>query len=383
MKKRSVIWSAAVVIVVLLAVFLLKKPAAEYYVLKRTDVNYKILASCTVSFPEPYEMAAKTEGDVKGIAVVEGQIVKKGALLIQVDDFKERQNLTIAENNYENAKLKLLNSREETYPRLTEQLNDAQAALTDAKNHAERTQALYAGGAVSRVELENAQTKLEAAQARFNQAKLQLDSFAKSGVAAELINQLNILNAQVELAKRAVNEKQFIAPYDCTIVKIAMKEGETVKAGEKALTILEKKPWVLETNVDQKELGFLETGLPCFIMFDAYPAEKVKANISLVCSTIDYAKGTCNLKLQTNENKAFIKHGMTGSVEISGKKIRDVNINVLALPSKYILREKEGNFVLVKTEKNTDKRAVEFTPIGEKWVSVKNIPEGSRIVLPK
>jgi HlyD family secretion protein len=383
MKNKVILSLIGFAVIALLFVFVLIKPAAEYYILKRTDVDYKILASCTVSFPEPYEMAAKTEGDVKSIPVAEGQQVKKGVLLIQVDDFKEKQNLTIAVNNYENTKLKLINSKEETYPRLKEQLNDAGSVLAEAQNHADRIKALFDAGAVSKVELENAKTKLEAAQAKFNQTKLQLDSYAKSGAAAELINQLNILNAQVELAKRAVGERQFIAPYDCTIVKIDVKEGETVAAGKKAVTILEKKTWVLETNVDQKELGFLEAGLPCFVVFDAYPAEKVKANISLVCSTIDYAKGTCNLKLQIQENKAFIKHGMTGSVEISGKKIRNVNINVLALPSKYILREEGGNFVLVKTAKNIEKTAVEFNPIGEKWVAVRNIPEGSRIMLPK
>ena len=242
---------------------------------------------------------------------------------------------------------------------------------------------MYAGGAVSRVELENAMTKLDAAQARFNQAKLQLDSYARSGAAAELINQLNILNAQVELARRAVNEKQFIAPYDCTIVKIDVKEGETVATGKKALTLLETKPWVLETNVDQKELGFLETGLPCFVVFDAFPAERVKASISLVCATIDYAKGTCNLKLQIEENKAFIKHGMTGSVEIAGRNISGLNRNVLALPANYVLRENEGDFVLVQTGTGIEKTRVEATPIGEKWLNVRNLPEGTRIVLPR
>jgi multidrug resistance efflux pump len=383
MKNKTALLLIGSVVIALLAVFLLKKPAAEYYVLKKTDVDYKILASCTVSFPEPYEMAAKTEGDIEIIRVVEGQQVKRSTLLVQVDDFKERQNLTIAMNNYENTKLKLVNAKEETYPRLKEQLNDAGSVLADAQNHADRIKVLFAAGAVSKVDLENAMTKLDAAQAKFNQSQLQLDSYAKSGAAAELINQLNILNAQVELAKRAVNDKQFVAPYDCTIVKIVVKEGETVAVGEKIVTILEKKPWVLETNVDQKELGFLEAGLPCAVVFDAYPAEKVKAYISLVCSIIDYAKGTCNLKLQIAENKPFIKHGMTGSVEISGKKVQGVNVNVLALPSKYILREKEGNFVLVRTDKKVEKRAVEFNPIGEKWVSVKNIPAGTRIALPK
>jgi hypothetical protein len=38
---------------------------------------------------------------------------------------------------------------------------------------------------------------------------------------------------------------------------------------------------------------------------------------------------------------------------------------------------------MVKTAKNIEKTAVEFNPIGEKWVAVRNIPEGARIMLPK
>jgi len=149
------------------------------------------------------------------------------------------------------------------------------------------------------------------------------------------------------------------------------------------VTVLEKKPWVLETNVDQKDLGFLEAGLPCHVVFDAYPAEKVKASISLVCSVIDFAKGTCNLKLQVAEDRPFIKHGMTGSVEISGKRMTGVNVNVLALPVKYIRRENGGSFVLVQKGRAREKTALEFTPIGEKWVSVKNLSAGTRIALPE
>jgi hypothetical protein len=102
-----------------------------------------------------------------------------------------------------------------------------------------------------------------------------------------------------------------------------------------------------------------------------------------VCATIDFAKGTCNLKLQIDENKAFIKHGMTGSVEISGRNVRGVNRGVLALPANYVLREKDGDFVLVQTGKNIEKTKVETVAIGERWRSVKNLPEGTRIVLPR
>jgi HlyD family secretion protein len=383
MKKKTVLVLSGFFLIALLFVFLLKQPGGKYYTLKRTAVDYKILGSCTVSFPEPYEMVARAAGDIVRILVAEGQQARKGDLLIQVDDFKERQNLTIAMNNYENMKLKRVNAKEEIYPRLKEQRNEAGAALAEAQKNADRIGVLFHAGAISNVDNEEAKTKLESAQARFNQVQLQLDSYSRSGAAAELINQLNILNAQVELARRAVNDRRFIAPYDCTIVTLYVKPGETVAAGKKIATILEKKPWMLETNVDQKELGFLEAGLPCLVVFDAYPEEKIQGRVSQVAAVVDFAKGTCSLKLQITEDRPFIRHGMTGNVEISGKRIENVNVHVLALPVEYILREKSGNFVLVKTGRSSEKKTVVFNPIGEKWVSVRNLPEGTRIALPE
>ena len=364
MKRKTILLSAGIALIAVIAFLLLRRPGGETFVLKRIDVDYKILASCTVSYPEPYTMTAKAAGDVVRIAVGEGQAARRGDLLVQIDDFRERQNLAIAASNYESAKLKLVNSREEVYPRLREQLNDAGASLAEAQNHADRIDALYKAGAVSKVEWERAATALDAARARYNGIKLQVDSYARSGAAADLINQLNGLNAQLELARRTVADKRFTAPYDCTVVKLDVQPGEAVAAGQKVVTVLERTPWVLETSVDQKELAFLETGLPCHVVFDAFPAERVPARVSLVCAVIDLDKGTCSLKLQVAADRPFIKHGMTGSVEIAGKRLAGVNVAVLALPTRFLLRENGAGFVLVRRGRSTVKTAVAFSAIG-------------------
>jgi len=147
--------------------------------------------------------------------------------------------------------------------------------------------------------------------------------------------------------------------------------------------VLERRPWVLEANVDQKDLSFLETGLSAAVRFDAYPAETMRAQVSLVCSVIDLDKGTCGLKIQLEGERPFIKHGMTGSVEIAGKKIAGVNADVLALPTRYILRGQGEAHVLLRGKKGLAKTLVEFTPIGEKWVSIRNLPAGARVALPE
>jgi HlyD family secretion protein len=382
--KKNAMWIAGIALAALLAAFLLRKPAGGGdFVLKRTDIDYSILASCTVSYPQPYDLAAKAGGDVVAVPAREGQSAAKGSLLVQIDDFRERQNLAIAQSNYEGVKLKMANAREEVYPRLREQLNDAGASLAEAQANADRIGVLFQAGAVAKVDRERADTALEAARARFNQVKLQVDSYSRSGAAAELINQLNALSAQVELARRAVADKRVVAPYDCTVVDLDIVPGETVETGRRVAVVLERRPWILEANVDQRELGFLEDGLPAVAVFDAFPADKVAASVNLVCSLIDLDKGTCRLKLRVEQDRPFIRHGMTGSVEIRGRRVPGVSAGVLALPVRYIVRENDRRFVLLRKGRNVERTALEYTPIGEKWVAVRNLPEGARLALPE
>ena len=67
----------------------------------------------------------------------------------------------------------------------------------------------------------------------------------------------------------------------------------------------------------------------------------------------------------------------------SGKKIEKLNVNALVLLSKYIIKEKNGDFVLTKTEKGSEKIKIEYVPIGEKWVSVTNLPVGTKVLFSK
>jgi len=381
-QKVAFILAGIIVLTILIALFIKTSPD-EFYILERRDIEYWITATCTVQFPEPYTLTVKAEGDVIEVPVVEGQTVRQGDRLVQLDDFKEKQELAIALSNYETAKLKTINAREEDYPRLLEQLRNAEVSLSEVRNHAQRLSRLFQAGGVSQVDWEKAQTRKDEAQARFNQVKLQVDAYKRSGRAAEWVEQLNVLDARVKLARRAVSDMRLVAPYNGLIVKLDAKPGETLVMGETAVTVLEDKPWVLEAGVDQKELPFLEAGLPCTITFDAFPAEKVKARVSLVCAVISLAKGTCRLKIEVTENRSFIKHGMTGIVEITGKKRKDVNADVLALPTRFLIRSPRGNFVMVKNGKDVERKMVTVVPIGEKWVNVTNLPEGTPITLPE
>lgn len=378
LKTRTKAFLIPGVILLLFILFGRGKKTGETYLLKPVDVDYTILASCIVSEPAPYGITAPSDGEIRKVLVREGEKVKKGQVLLQLDDYREQQDLSISMNNLEGVRLKIKNTEEDELPRLREQLGQDAAALTNARSYLTRLESIDEIGGVTKVDLDQARNNYQQALGRYNKTRLQLDSYTRSGALADLMNQQKILAARIELAKKNVADKRITAPYDGTVTEIGISEGESVRGGKSVLTIIEKKDWVLETNVDQKELPFLAMFQPAHVMLDAYPSEKIDAEIILICSGIDVSKGSCNLKLRIRENRPFIKHGMTGNVEIFAVKYR----RALAIPSRFLEKKDAGGFVYAFEKKKRRRIRADYAAVGENWVILKNIPVNTVLALP-
>lgn len=351
---------------------------AEYYTLKPVDINYSILASCSVKYPQPLDMNVPSAGKVVRTAVSDGTFVRKGQVLIQLDDYNERQNLDISMKNLESTRLKLDNARTEQLPKLRQQLVQLQSDLDKAQNDLERKKQLFASNFIAKSDVENADNKYQQALSSYNQVKLSLDSYETSGPIAELNQQLAVQQSQLGLAQKAVDDKKLVAPFDGTVTKVNVQNGQSVQPGIAVLTIVEKSPWVLEAEVDQKELPFLSNNQTALISFDAYPQDHVKANVIYVCALVDAQKGTCNLKFEIRENKNYIKYGMTGTVEIAAGLYKQK----LAIPSRFAEKSEGGYSVWIWNGKTAEKVALDYETIGEQWIVVKNLKAGSVILLP-
>ena len=102
-KARGLKISAVFLVLLLLLLgsrlIYLKRNTFDYYSLKPLDLNYTVLASGRVSFPQPYEIAAATSGKITAINCREGELVREGQLLVEMDDYQDRQNVLSAMSN--------------------------------------------------------------------------------------------------------------------------------------------------------------------------------------------------------------------------------------------------------------------------------------------
>jgi HlyD family secretion protein len=362
----------------LLLVFSCGGKGPDYYTLKPVDINYSILASCSVKYPQPLDLYSTSYGKVVKVSASDGNFVRKGQVLVQLDDFSERQNLDIAMKNLASTRLKLENAKNEQLPKLRQQFNQLQSDLDKSKNDLERKKQLFDSNFISKSDVENAENKYQQSLSSYNQVKLSLESYETSGPIADLNQQISIQQSQVGISQKAVDDKKLTAPFDGTVTKVNVQNGQSVQPGMMAVTIVEKSPWVLEAEVDQKELPFLSNGQVAIVSFDAYPQDRVKANTVYVCALVDAQKGTCNLKFEIRENKSYVKFGMTGTVEISAGIYRQK----LAIPSRFAEKTEGGYSAWIWNGKSAEKVVLNYDTIGEQWIVVKNLKTGTKFLLP-
>ncbi len=157
-KKRLSIYILTILGDIIFLVFITKeknvKFKADFIRLKPIDLQYTILANFTVEYPVPLEMKFFQEGTVKAIKAREGDNLTKGQIIIELDDFKARQEYIISQKELEAAEIKLKNAREEILPKLEEKLKKLKADLAQAESMVQRYRKLEKEGGISRAQLE-------------------------------------------------------------------------------------------------------------------------------------------------------------------------------------------------------------------------------------
>ncbi len=351
----------------------LKKQAVDFFVLKPFDLSYTILANCTVDYPEPLDLSFLQGGIVGSVEARDGETVVRGRPLVRLDPFEAERNLAISTDGLRSAEDRLANAREEVLPNLREKLNEYELNLEQAELNRKRYAQLLAAGGVSRADAEKADKAYQQALSQRNQQKLELENFSRSGLLADLENQVSIARARVELARRNLANTRIEAPFDGMVLKVHVQAGAKVAAAARAVTVLERAKWQLVLNVDQRELPFLKLGLPAVATMDAYPEERIAGAVSFVCSEVDKAKNTCELRVELSEDKPFVKSGMAGRVEITAATFE----RAPAVPAKFVKKGAGGPFVWVWSGRRAALVKAAVRPVGERWVLVDGLPEGA------
>ncbi|MBC7204757.1 MAG: efflux RND transporter periplasmic adaptor subunit, partial [Pusillimonas sp.] len=230
--------------------------------------------------------------------VERGQAIQQNEVLIvlRADDLK-------AQEQEAQAALTLL--RDSRKPQALARLKQAQSHLTQAKREVQRRRLLAKERAIPTEDLEQAENALAAAQAGFDQARLELMALAQNGI------EESILQQRLNAARAALDKTQIRAPFSGTVLEHYVAPGDTVQPGQTLLTLRDQSNAELLVPVDERNLGLLEQGQPATILADAYPNYAFSAKITSIAPVIDPQRGTVDIRLGVDPAPDFLREDMT------------------------------------------------------------------------
>jgi HlyD family secretion protein len=252
---------------------------------RRQDLSSVVSASGEIR-PKTYvNIGANAFGKITHLLVKEGEHVRKGQLLAQLENVQSSADVNANQASVQAAETDAL-AAEAALKTSEADLERAKADYDRNKLDWDRAQSLFKDGLISKSDFDSrknawatADAGLVQAQARVAQAKAQKDSAAK-----------HIAQNQATLIRFAdvLQKATYIAPYDGVITNLPVREGETVvmgiqnSPGSTLMTLADMSVITAEVKVDETDIVNVHLGQPAEVTIDAIPKKVFHGTVSQI-----------------------------------------------------------------------------------------------------
>ncbi|MEC5218157.1 HlyD family secretion protein [Actimicrobium sp. GrIS 1.19] len=319
---RTHLWQglAALLVVVVAGGLLLRwwmGPQVSTESVLRRDFVQTVVASGHVEAPHRLDVGVQITGAVVRVPVTEGQAVKAGDLLVELEAAELSASSRQAEGAVVQAQAKLRQLQEVQGPVAAQTLGRAQATLASARAALARDQELFSRGFIGLAALEDARKTVQLADADVRAAQMQLDTTASSG-SDRALALANVAGAQAsaQAARARAGYTTIKAPVAGTLIARNVEVGDVVQPGKVLMTLSPEGATQLVVAIDEKNLALLALGQPALVSADAYPSQRFTATLAYINPGVNATTGAVEVKLDVAAPPAVLKQDMTVSVDI-------------------------------------------------------------------
>ena len=286
--KKVAIGAVAAVLLVAIVGFTVYQSRKNVVTVQTGHVQKQDLAAVVTASgeikPKTYvNIGANAFGKIVKLYVKEGETVKRGQLLAQIENVQSaadvaanRAALGAAQTDYVASQAALKTS--------VADLNRAKSDLERAKLDYDRAIGLYNAQLIPKSEFdmrkstwEMAAAALAQTQARVAQAKAQQDSADR---------RINQNQANLTRASDVLSKTIYSAPFDGIVTNLPVREGETVvigiqnSPGSTLMTIADMSVITAEVKVDETDIVNVKLGQPADVTIDAIPKKVFSGVVS-------------------------------------------------------------------------------------------------------
>src|SRR5580658_943837 len=237
-----------------------------------------------------FEAHAPVATSVQRVLVKEGDAVKKGQLLVVLDDAEARAQAARAQTLLKAAQADLSaaergGSQEEMLS-LNAQLVKARTDRDTAQRNLAALKKLASEGAATAGEVREAENSVSIAEAQLTFLKQKQTKRYSNADLAHVEAQRTEADATYEAAQDVLSKSNVRAPFDGIVYSLPAKQGGFVAAGDLLLQVADLRKIVVRAFVDEPDVARLAVGDSIQVTWDAIPGRVWQATLTAIPSTV-------------------------------------------------------------------------------------------------
>lgn len=293
---------------------------------QRTDIVESVYASGVLKSQNQYEVFSRAVGVVKAVFVHEGDSIKKGDPLFQIEN---RSSSITTENARLTALANDLSRNKEKLAEAALNIGFAQNKLSNDSLLFMRQRSLWRQNIGTKVELEQRELSYQYAAINLKKSQVAYD---------DLNRQLNLISEQsrnnLKMAQNSEDDFVIKSEVDGFVYQLNAQKGELANSTT-PLAVLGESDFVLELNVDELDIVKIKEGQKVVVRLDSYKSEVFSATIRFVYPMMNDRTRSFKVKavLDRFPQKLYPNLTFEANIIIRTKK------GVLTIPTSYLLND--------------------------------------------
>ncbi|HEY7099507.1 MAG TPA: efflux RND transporter periplasmic adaptor subunit [Terriglobales bacterium] len=386
-RNRWIAWAVGIVAaVILLASFMSHDEIVPVRAatVQRTTMRSVVSTNGKIEPIQNFEAHAPIGTTVKRVLVKEGDHVKKGQLLVQLNDAEARNQAAKALSQVKNSEADVqavqTGGTHEEVLTLQAQLVKARADRDAAQRNLAALQRLQQSGAATPGELKDAQAQFDTAEANLKLLQQKQDARYSRPEVARVDAQKTEAQTAYSAAENVLGQLNIKAPFDGTVYALPVREGNYLNPGDLILQEADLSRVLVRVFVDEPDVGRLAPAQKIEITWDALPGRVWTGQLAAVPSAVKL-HGTRNVGEATSiiENTDL---KLLPNINIGATIVTIEDPNALAVPREAVRQEEGKSYVYQVVNDELQRRDVQTSISNLTQVEVKSgIDENSLVAI--
>jgi multidrug efflux pump subunit AcrA (membrane-fusion protein) len=296
------------------------------------------------------------------IGVDLGSYVKRGQMIVRLDDVDAKLSVQQAQAQVEQMKAALRQAEEkagirpgQTFdPTKVPEVANARVALELAEKNLRRAEKLIESGDVSRSSYDQQRAQRDQLKEAYDSAV----SLARQNFAAVGTARANVANAesQLALAQRNLSYALVFSPIDGYVSERTADLGEYVSPSAKVATIVRINPLRVRIDIPEQAIPAVSVGQSVSVTTSAWPDRNFSGRIARISPNVTPTSRTLTVEAEIENGSGALKPGQFATVRILQSRAEPA----VLVPSRAVRTESGVSRVFVIKDGRAQERLVQL-----------------------